>query len=210
MKAWMLFCCLALVSACSGRGEETENPGPAGPKGDPGERGAPGEQGLKGDPGETGPAGPPGAGAISGGSRLKVPSGLALRGDDGSFIQLPSYVLFDATLEATCSPEIAADGKLRCLPLGLPESSWAFHDPDCLLPVATFMVDYFNGNTPFIYKMIELPGGVSAYDVYRAERMATSVVYAAFDGDCSPQSAEEFVYRAGARVIPSEFVGFSN
>lgn len=128
--------------------------GPTGPEGEQGPAGAAGPTGTgtQGPAGVTGPTGPQGPAGTAGDSTVTSGTRLKLyyyQSGDGMQAPIPG-AFYDSTLGIECSPQIAADGVTRCLPVtpigteycSAPycefEEAGAFYsDPACSQPLNT-------------------------------------------------------------------------
>lgn len=79
--------------------------------------------------------GPAGSGSITAGTRLSVAQ-QRFDGADGSSYAAPRVGFRDAQLGIDCSPQLASDGKLRCLPVDSIYASGYFGDSGCTQPLA--------------------------------------------------------------------------
>lgn len=145
MRGTTLLAAAAILTVCSESGLE----GPRGERGSPGERGPEGPQGPPGPKGDSyEPAEPPDP--LEGhksGSRIRFSydpprvTKTVMRGEDGSeyprlAVTGGEFKIVDTAVNARCQPTETADGKVRCMPAGMPVFMLTyFSDANCTIPV---------------------------------------------------------------------------
>lgn len=165
-------------------------------QGDIGPRGIAGE---RGEPGQIGPQGPPGADSTESGTRLRRN---LIVGEDGSREPVGWY---DSQLMTDCSFVLAADGELRCLPMG-PEISFdmKYLDANCTEPAIAWgsecpPAEYFRG---FV---LDPHPGCSGFlmNVYKLDPNPMTPI-TVYDLACQSQPAGDPFY-AVIKLDPSSF-----
>ncbi len=117
---------------------------------------------------------------------------------------------YDSELEVECSPAMATDGVLRCLPEAA-DAAVVFADPECSVRVAS--ISEACGSEPR-YGIVATPTCPPAHEVFDLGRPleANARVYTNLFGSCralDEGAAEGLVELGSEPIAPSTFVAFS-
>lgn len=168
-------------------------------------------------PGGDGDASATGAPATSG-SRIALVTEQFV-GPDG-VATTPREHFRDEKLEVDCTPGLASDGVMRCLPSpgALPAGGHfggetAFADPSCTIPLARGLNPRKHPVPPYAVTYTNVVAGIGLPHFHRllGEYPKTAPVFNDFTGRCieAERSPLRGYFNVGPEVAPSEFVEFT-
>ena len=202
--------CLVVVVGCSSEG--TTGNGSNGSAGVAGSNGAAGAAGSTGPQGPEGPAGPKGdkgdpgsAGASAtsskNGTRIKVAKTTETTADGMEVVTVGGYV-DTARANEPCTPAMAGDGQLRCLPTAQSTTIYGtvMWLNNCMTGVGLVSSATPTGATKYAIGVESVPGRDGLYRVFDATTTATGVTQVCrnvspTDCTCRGVQAGEVVYR---------------
>jgi hypothetical protein len=173
-----------------------------------------GLQGPKGDTGATGPKGDTGATGPAGSGYQPMASGTRLQviqdtwvASDGAKYSPEGYSFHDTTLGIDCSPVIASDGQMRCLPIQIQLSSVQYYeDSACTVLIGVYVTPC---GLPSAYGALYSTVCGAGYKIYQLGS-GVATVYANY-GTCqtiSKSSTLSYVH-IGSETPPNNFVAFT-
>jgi hypothetical protein len=188
---------LLVVVGCAGQ------EGPAGPPGPPGEDGTDGTDGADGTTGEP-------AEGFTSGQRIKARSTTTITSTaDGAMRSVTTFGgWFDSARNEECTPQLASDGKTRCMPVSIPATTDYYADAAC---TAVLALTLDSSCTPSLPMYVRLPVPASCPQTVggklHARGATTTAYYTKSGANCTgPMTLAGFTWHmVGAEVPASSF-----